>query len=325
MNEVDAKKWLENNPNHEMKERLERYVEQLYPKTASYADKNDQNQFSWGGERSSSRTLQHPFATVPMFFRRNGMTVDIVNLFQNKSIFLINNGPSFKNVDKNKLKQPGIITFGINNGAHVFRPNLWTCVDDPSRFLRSIWEDPTIMKFVPLSHFEKPIWDNKKDDFSTDLVGSFPNVIGYRRNEHFDADKWLFEDTINWGNHKDFGGGRSVMLSSIRICHLLGFKTVYLLGCDFEMSEDKKYFFEEQRSKNAINNNNNSYKKMMEYFELLRPKFDKIGFNVYNLNNESKLKAFQFKSFEEAVKQETLDVSDKTFGMYINRKKGKED
>jgi len=305
-----------NKQNPDKKEKKE---DKKHPIAEAYKDKNDYNQLQWGGTRSSSRLFEHPMRTAPMFFRRDGSPFDITNMYQGGTVFLINNGPSFKDVDHSKLKQPGIITYGINNGAHVFRPNIWSCVDDPTRFLESIWADPTIMKIIPQAHFEKYIWDKQQDKKSDKLVGNFPNVVGFRRNEKFDADKWLFEDTINWGNHKDHGGGRSVLIATLRICFLLGFKNVNLLGCDFEMSEDKKYWFDEQRTKAAISNNNNSYKKMKEYFSELKPKFAEIGFNVYNLNPKSKLNVFEYKDFDRAIEDASIDDSESTVGMYVKR------
>jgi len=49
----------------------------------------------------------------------------------------------------------------LNNGARTFRGNANCTVDDPSRFSLSMWLDPTITKFAPMSHFEKPLWDNR--------------------------------------------------------------------------------------------------------------------------------------------------------------------
>jgi hypothetical protein len=284
-----------------------------------YKDKNDDNNLQWGGVRSSSRIFDHPMRSSPMFFRRNGMPVDLINTYQNSGVFIINNGPSFRDVDKTKLKQPGIITYGINNGAQVFRPDIWSCVDDPTRFLESIWADPKIMKLIPQAHFEKPIWDTKKDKLSDKIVGDFANIYGFRRNEKFDEEKWLFEDTINWGNHKDHGGGRSIMVATLKICYLLGFKRIYLLGCDFEMSEEKKYWFDEQRTKGAIKNNNNSYEKMIEYFTKLKPRFEELGIKIYNLNPDSKLRVFEFMDFDEAIEREKVDTSQSTYGMYVKR------
>jgi len=254
-----------------------------------------------------------------MFFRENGMNFDLVDLHAGQSLFLVLNGPSLTGFDWSKLKQPGVVTLGINNGAHLLRPNYWTCVDDPSRFMASIWKDPAITKLVPMAHFQKPIWDRQRVAFSSERVRDFPNVIGFRRNECFVPGRWLTEDTINWGNHSKRGGGRSVMLSALRIAHLLGFRKVYLLGCDFYMDEKKHYWFPEQRSGNAISNNTNSYVLMRNYFRELQPRFLEAGFEVFNCNPDSRLDVFPFADFHEALGGSVIDVADSTEGMYIDR------
>jgi len=286
-------------------------------------DKNDQNQLNWGGERSTSRIKTSKFQSAPMFFRRNGMVADIVNLYQDQTVFLMCNGPSMKEIDLSLFKKPGIMTFGINNGGHLIRPNIWTCVDDPSRFMRSIWEDPTITKIVPQAHFEKRLYDKDQNGYLQKLVGDCPNVYGFRRNEKFASDEFFFEDTINWGNHKNYGGGRSVMISSLRICHLLGFKNVYIVGCDFDMAEDKKYFFNEERTKSSISNNNNSYAIMTKMFTQLKPIMTELNFNVFNVNPKSKLEVFDFVKLEDVIKQNEIDVTGDTYGMYESPKNKK--
>jgi hypothetical protein len=282
-------------------------------------DPNDLNTLHWNGFRGTGEIVSNQIRHTPMFFRENGMNLDLVDLHAGRSLFLVLNGPSLTGFDWARLKQPGICTFGINNGAHLLRPNFWTSVDDPSRFMESIWRDPTITKFVPMSHFQKPIWDRERNTFSRELVRSFPNVVGYRRNEAFSPDKWLIEDTINWGNHSKRGGGRSVMLASLRIAFLLGFRKVYLLGCDFYMDETKHYWFPEQRSANAISNNTNSYSLMRGFFNRLQPKFLEAGFEVFNCNPQSGLESFPFADLEEALGSAKIDTEVTTEGMYIDR------
>lgn len=282
-------------------------------------DPNDLNTLYWNGNRGTGEIVSNPIRHTPMFFRENGMNLDLVDLHAGQSLFLVLNGPSLTGFDWSKLRQPGICTFGINNGAHLLRPNFWTSVDDPSRFMESIWRDPTITKFVPMSHFQKPIWDREQNAFSRELVRSFPNVVGYRRNEAFSPDKWLIEDTINWGNHSKRGGGRSVMLAALRISYLLGFRKVYLLGCDFYMDETKHYWFPEQRSTNAISNNTNSYSLMKGFFNRLQPKFLEAGFEVFNCNPHSGLESFPFADLDEALVQARIDTEVTTEGMYIDR------
>ena len=151
-------------------------------------------------------------------------------------------------------------------------------------------------------------------------VGDCPNVIGFRRNEKFHSPRFLFEDTINWGNHKQWGGGRSVLLAAMRILFLIGFRKVYLLGVDFEMSEEKKYHFDEGRTKGAIHCNTSTYSKMMGWFAELQQTFLAENFIVKNCNPLSKLTAFPFISVDEAIYEAAGHIGDlkmeRTNGMY---------
>ena len=245
--------------------------------------------------------------------------------------FLIGGGPSFMALDPQPLSSRW--TFTLNNGPATFRSSANCTVDDPSRFSLSIWLDPTIMKFTPMAHFEKRLWDNRrlkidgeweqKWELSPLRVGDCPNVVGYRRNEKFHAPRWLYEETINWGNHAKYGGGRSVLLAAMRILFLLGFRRVYLLGVDFEMTSEKKYHFPEDRHDGAIRGNMKTYAKLQRWFTELQPYFLKEGFIVKNCNPASKLTAFPFMPYEEALEEAAAHVGDyrneRTVGMYRKR------
>jgi len=246
--------------------------------------------------------------------------------YKNASIFIICNGPSFAKLDHSLLRQPGIITYGMNNGAKTFRPNFWSCVDSPSRFLMSVWKDPKITKFIPYGMANKPLFNSYTWSMTNDFVKDCPNVIGFKRNEKFNPSTFLTEDTFNWGNHKDDGGGRSVMLPVLRICYELGFRKVYLLGCDFNMSENNTYHFDEQRDKGAVKGNRKTYGRLEnEYFPQLKPFFDAAGFKVYNCNPESGLTCFPCVSFEEAIATTIAPLGDianeRTWGLYSGEEK----
>ena len=289
---------------------------------SSGKDNNDDKAFRYSRDRHFGVCVSSEYyQPVPMFFTREGAEAPLLGHYRGDSIFVLCNGPSMAKLDLSKLDQPGIMTYGMNNGPKTYRPNIWTCVDDPSRFLKSIWLDPKIMKIIPQATFEKKIFDNQEWKHLDKKVGDCPNVFGYRRNDKFHPKRWMTEDTINWGNHKKWGGGRSVMLPVFRVCFLLGFRNVYLLGCDFNMSETNTYHFDEQRTKGAVSNNMNTYRRMKEeYFPQLKPHFDAHGFNVYNCNPESQLKCFPFKDYDEAIKEVTDKLGDvkneRTWGMY---------
>jgi len=247
--------------------------------------------------------------------------IPIENHYKNKSCFLVLSGPSLNNHDLNKLKQPGIITFGVNNSAKTFRPNLWSCVDHPSRFMISVWKDPNITKFVPITKSDTTLFDNFNWKKTELRVMDCPNVIYYHRNEHFNKDTYLTEKTINWGNHKKYGGGRSIMMAVLKMCYVLGFKNVFLLGCDFKMKGGQaNYSWNQTRSTGSIKQNNNSYNKMNERYIQLQPIFEKNDFHVYNCNPDSELKVFPFIDFDEAIKLSLKNFPDikteKVEGMY---------
>jgi hypothetical protein len=223
------------------------------------------------------------------------------------------------------LNSTGIVTYGINNGVKTYRPKLWGCVDSPDRFLKSIWLDPTIHKFVPQSQIDNFIFDSEKWKLTDIQVKQCPSVTCYKRNDRFDATKFLIQDTINWGNSKELGGCRSVMLPTLRICHLLGFKTIYLLGADFKMDKTTKYHFNEQRTDSSIKCNNKTYDRLKEeYLPQLKPEFDKVGVKIYNCNPESELKVFDFMPYEDAIRQASTNFikvkDERSYGLYTDLK-----
>lgn len=237
-----------------------------------------------------------------MFFNHEKQHISIEGSFIGRSCFLTVGGPSLSTFNLDKLRQPGIITFGVNNSPKVFRPNMWTLVDDVKNFMISIWKDPTIMKFVPLPKNKHKLFDNTIWEEVPIRVKQCPNVVYFNRNNKFDHKKFLYEDTINWGNSKENGGCRSVFLSVIRIIHVLGFKNVFLIGADFRMQEGKQnYAWEQARSKSSIKNNNSTYKTLNERFNLLRPIFEKEQFYIFNCTPASGLKTFPYLGIDDAI------------------------
>ena len=206
---------------------------------------------------------------------KDGNPLFLGNLFQGVSCFYIGCGPSLlkQNEQLNILQRKRyLITFAVNNiAASFFKPDLWCCVDDPKSFHKVIWEDPTIMKFVPSDKLHLAYKDADK------LVRQCPNVIGYHTKDplKFEADKFLSEDTVCWGCDKtipdDAGekAGRSVMFAALKLMYYLGFKNVYLLGCDFNMQHDimgegtgKTYAFHQYKHERGCKSNNNCYRIM---------------------------------------------------------------
>ena len=271
-------------------------------------------------------TYQHEyFQPMPFFFTREGNTIPIMGIWRGGIAFLICGGPSFNELDTSKLDL--CYTMAINNSIKSYRTDAWISIDDPGRFLASAWMSEKIMKFTPFDHAEKALWDSRVINGQERWqplglkVGDCPNVYYFRRNEKFHAPRWLWEHTLNWGNSKKHGGSRTVMLPALRILFLLGFRVVYLLGCDLDMTEDKGYHFDEDRNKGAIKGNNSTYERMKkDYFPKLRKEFDKYNFHVYNCNSNSKLDVFDYVSYDQAIEHATSKFGDvkleRSKGMY---------
>jgi hypothetical protein len=248
-------------------------------------------------------------------------SVSLCDFYKGRSAFLVLSGPSLNQIDLTQLNRRGIVTMAVNNAWAVHRPTLWTCVDDPGRFIDTGWKDPGILKIVPVSHFDKRLRVQNPDGSfraSAFKVRQMPSVLFYRRSDHFDHSRFLKSDTINWGQdgeHTDslgIKGKRSVMLAALHLLHYLGFRTVYLLGADFRMDSERRYAFDEHRSKDAIRHNNILYESLQKRFEALRPHFEQQRFRVLNCAPDPAtcaLKAFEFVPFDQAVTDAAAECS----------------
>ena len=241
---------------------------------------------------------------------RWGKRAGLEDAYMGGHVFLTLGGPSLNLIDWSWLtSHRGVITFGVNNVGAYKRTNMWTMGDKISKFSDAIWQDPAILKFVPYPKLNKHVRTKDPTGFRLlpETCRDMPGVIGILRNSTFDPDTWLFENTINWGNGKDGASKNglprvlSTFIQAVRLCYLLGFRHVYLLGCDFTMANDYMYSFPQDRHGGAVGGNNNSYVKITKLFELLQPRFLEARFHVFNANPASALKVFPTLSLEEAV------------------------
>jgi len=261
-----------------------------------------------------------------MLFTRDGHNAFLGDMYRGVPAFLICSGPSLITHDLSRLNHRGILTYSVNNAATVVRTQLWTSVDDPGNFADVIWRDPAIMKLVPSAHFEKKfVVRNQADQLvpSEERVGDMPAVFGFRRNENFVAEQWLYEDTFNWGNHGEKvdsqgnKGSRSVMYVALRMLFYLGVRKVFLLGCDFKMELGKQnYAFPQDRSPGSVRGNNSSYRILNSRLIQLKPYFEREGFDVYNCTPDSGLTVFPYMSFDAAIEECSLSQKIITSGMY---------
>ncbi len=284
---------------------------ELREELSSYEDLNDLHLLKSATSMDRANLRRRPF-----FFRGDGRQLALDDLYSGQSVFVICNGPSCTPSLRQALQRAGVLTFGINNGAFSFHPNLWACVDAPHRFVECIWKDPAILKFSPFANLRGRLWDSRQNKYSSTTAADCPNVAWFLRNERFCASSWLTERTFNWGNHSDLGGGRSVLLPALKICCLLGFANIFLVGCDMHMEAKRPYWFAERRNKVMVANNAHTYACLQGYLDELEPHLRAGRHRVFNLNPESALRVFPFIALDEALERAAIPRFGTTAGMY---------
>jgi len=271
---------------------------------------------------------------VSVFRAWDGKDLNICNFHREGHAFLLVNGPSLRDADKKQLSRPGVITFGVNNGPAVFRPNYLIIGDDVKSFVRSIWLDPKIVKFVPWPKRSHKLFNNDTWKEMDVEVNDCPSMVYFTRNEIFKPENYLTEDTIHWGSHSyrcvcgwagpgnktpkdkkcpscgevDRFGTRMVIFLAIKIAYALGIRTLNIVGADFTMSKDHTYAFDQKRHAGSVRNNNKYYAEANRRFDVLKPVFDKAGFKVFNCYKESGLKSFPYKPLGQAIEEATKDL-----------------
>lgn len=135
--------------------------------------------------------------------------------------WLIGAGPSLSKMGLEEIANSPAARFGVNlAGSGLIRPDLWTSYDPTVRFHRSIYLDPSVTKFVHESRAMDLIPE------TTFKVCDAPNL-------------YLIDRTQLPGFHEFPGQGdapitdwQDSLIQAIDIAYRLGFRELYLAGCD---------------------------------------------------------------------------------------------
>ena len=270
---------------------------------------------------------------MSVMFTRDDEPADFLrNTFAGASCFLVCGGPSLNDIDLTLLNQRGVVTAAVNNVAatHV-RPHLWFVCDMTAQFSEVIWRDPGIMKFTKRKYLDERVrtWDAGRMEFvkSSFVPRKLPNCWGYQHTKGWNAETFLDDELPTWGvNSKEMdpdGHGEhfSIMLVAVWLLYWLGFRTLFLLGCDFRMHERKPYAFEQSYGSASVGSNNSLYAWLRRRFRELAPHFTQRGYRVYNCNPKSRLDAFKRIRFEDGLEMalDGFPAHARTEGHYRSR------
>jgi len=251
--------------------------------------------------------IRHPRVVV----RADGRGIPLEGMWEGGHCFLICGGPSLKELDLTELSHRGLASMALNNAWIMHKPTFWVAADPPRNFSDVGWRDPSIMKFVPRTHATSKIrtaMGGVKTE-NGEVAHQMPGTFFFVRNNGFDPKTFLDEEGVSWGTLKNtpdalgITNSRSVMLCAFKLLPWMGFRHIYLLGCDFHMAmgEGPAYAWDEEKDKRGRGGNNRLYSLLTRRLEALKPYLDGRGINVWNCNPTSSLKVFPHLSYGEAL------------------------
>jgi len=153
--------------------------------------------------------------------------VQLEHLFagpQRSACWLIGGGPSLDALPCNAIANSPLPKMCVNlAGTRKLRPTFWTSYDPTARFHRSIYLDPSVLKFV---HRRRAMDLVPETTFK---VCDCPGVVFFDRDSHRQYANLLSPTAtgiVDWSD---------TMVQAIDILYRLGFRTVYFAGCELRV------------------------------------------------------------------------------------------
>lgn len=171
--------------------------------------------------------MPNPLQPSP-FFRlatdRARREVDLEGAFAGpraSACWLIGGGPSLERLPVADIAASGVPTMAVNlAGTRLLRPTFWTAYDPTARFLKSIYLDAGVMKFLPRTRGMDLV------PGTTFKVCDCPNAYFFERDAvrgYADAFSPTATGILDW---------RDTLVQAIDVLYRLGFRTIYLAGCE---------------------------------------------------------------------------------------------
>jgi len=228
-----------------------------------------------------------------MFYRYVGdrrLAVDLEGVYSG-SCFLVGGAPQIECENQwQLLEKAGVVSMAMNNVALKFKPTFWIGADKPSNYSKSILYDPSFLHFAYLSRCSELIDDKK--------WWNFPATFFMAGRE-----KEIKNDTF-FKPVKYFVWWKNVFMVAIHVLYYLGFRTVYTVGCKFEIYNGSQYSYGNNLTKEQVDYNRKTYRMVLGQLNGIVPYFKEAGFSLINCTMNSVLSGISFMNFEDAIKEE---------------------
>lgn len=189
-----------------------------------------------------------------------------------QSVMLLGGGASLPETVAALPSMPAISMNGHGYGlypvtAMVFADKPWQL---SASGVANAMLSPAVRVYAPSSRMTERIQPG-----DTRKLRDCPNVHAYDVMMRGADPAKFFQEHADWGDWPtlDDPGARSVLLVALRLAYDLGYRTVYLAGCDFDPPSEH-------------------FQRLTEQLERIHPVLREHGMTVWNLNHTSRLMVF---------------------------------
>lgn len=228
------------------------------------------------------------------FFRSKGFHDDrfqklksLKQKYSGQRCFIISTGPSLKLEDIEKLNNE--ITFSMNSIVMMFEKTNWRPtfygIQDCNAYANF---QPYIMKnkFSIMLFSDYLLTEHSIPETENSII--FPlNYLNHRYSRK--KLKYKFSDDAYFSVYD----GASITYSLIEIATYMGFKEIYLLGCDCDYSGPKKHFADFD-----LSSNDHPESRMIAAYKKAKEYADSHGIKIYNATRGGKLEVFERVDFD---------------------------
>lgn len=214
-------------------------------------------------------------------------------IHEGERCFIVCTGPSLTLEDVEKLRDE--YTFSMNSIIKLFPKTSWRptyyVINDKNAYINLENE---------LLQYQSDNWfgsDLMIDDThaKVDFIPYPMDILNHTNGLHF-KDKFKFSDNP----YAIVYAGHTVVFDIIQFATYMGFKEIYLLGCDCNYSGEKRHFEEYKDSKLVAGNDMES--KMIMTYQVAKKYADAYGIKIYNATRGGKLEVFERVNFDDVVR-----------------------
>ena len=143
------------------------------------------------------------------------------NKYAGEEAVLCGTGPSLWNIDPSLVRNTGRLVFGLNNSFELLDLDFWMGFDAPDQFDPKLWSQDNIKLYA---------WNHRIEAHQLKAK----NIFFYKAyGLEVDSSKKFDEEIVVAGPYINFIFEGYTFSMALHMLHWLGFKRVFLVGCDF--------------------------------------------------------------------------------------------